>query len=280
MNKHYITLAGLMLLVGLFLFSCNKNTGALKFDKIKLNDTVHLFGDTANPASNFVIEYTYPIKSSDKKLKDSLNNIFLSACLGEKYIGEFPQEAIKLYAENYFDQNRRDLEPMYAENLKDIENKDVIRSWYSYYKNIESKVLFYEKDLLVYSVHLNEYTGGAHGTYTTTYINIDLKNIHILSLNDIFVGEYKEALTDLLWNQLMMDNNVATREELEEMGYGLTGDLIPTENFYLDKEGITFHYNVYEFTPYAMGPTIIKLPFDMILHIIGEENPIIGQLRK
>jgi hypothetical protein len=35
-------------------------------------------------------------------------------------------------------------------------------------------------------------------------------------LNDVFVGEYHELLTDLLWNQLMADNKMTTREELEE----------------------------------------------------------------
>ena len=43
--------------------------------------------------------------------------------------------------------------------------------------------------------------------------------------------DYKEALTDLLWKQLMADNNVNTRQELEDMGYATTGDLEPIENF-------------------------------------------------
>ena len=35
----------------------------------------------------------------------------------------------------------------------------------------------------------------------------------------------------------MADNKVATRQELEDMGYVTTGDLTPTENFYLSKDG-------------------------------------------
>ena len=42
-----------------------------------------------------------------------------------------------------------------------------IGAWYSYYKGIESHVQLYEKDLLVYRVDYNEYTGGAHGMYMT-----------------------------------------------------------------------------------------------------------------
>src|SRR3712207_8611294 len=54
----------------------------------------------------------------------------------------------------------------------------------------------------------------------------------------------KEPLTELIWNQLMADNRVTTREALEDLGYGSTGEIIPVENFYLDTKGITFHYNV------------------------------------
>lgn len=61
---------------------------------------------------------------------------------------------------------------------------------------------------------------------------------------------------------------VTTHEALEDMGYGSTGDIAPTENFYLDKDGITFYYNVYDITPYAMGPVEIKIPYEMMEHML------------
>lgn len=69
---------------------------------------------------------------------------------------------------------------------------------------------------------------------------MDLRTLSPIRLDDIFVGEYQEALTDLLWNQLMADNKATTRQEVEEMGYTSTGDLEPTENFYLsEKESLS-----------------------------------------
>ena len=136
----------------------------------------------------------------------------------------------------------------------------------------------YYKNLLVYRINYNEYTGGAHGIYMTTFLNMDLINLRPLKLDDIFTGDYKEALTDLLWNQLMADKKVTTHEALEDMGYGSTGDIAPTENFYLDKDGITFYYNVYDITPYAMGPVEIKIPYEMMEHMLGS-NTIIGEMK-
>ena len=75
----------------------------------------------------------------------------------------------------------------------------------------------YYKNLLVYRINYNEYTGGAHGIYMTTFLNMDLINLRPLKLDDIFTGDYKEALTDLLWNQLMADKKVTTHEALEEI---------------------------------------------------------------
>ena len=282
MKKQYVSLLAILLSVSGFLFSChdkmNKNTGELVFDSIQVNETAHLFNDTAKPACNIVINFAYPVKSSDNALKDSLNAYFISTFFGDKYIGENPTEVVKQYTKDYIDEYRHDIEPMYKEEEKNSEDGKATGEWYSYYKGIESHVQFYEKDLLVYRIDYNEYTGGAHGMYTTTYLNMDLALMRPLRLDDIFVGNYKDAVTDLIWNQLMADNKVTTHEALEDLGYGSTGNIAPTENFYLSKEGITFYYNVYDITPYAMGPVKVTIPFAMMEHLLGS-NPIIGFLK-
>ena len=193
-------------------------------------------------------------------------------------IGEKPEEVVKQNTENYISEYRRDLEPMYTEDEKDKEDESSIGAWYSYYKGIVSHVQLYDKDLLVYRIDYNEYTGGAHGIYMATYLNMDLTLMRPLRLDDIFVGDYKDALTDLIWNQLMADNKVTTHEALEDMGYASTGDITPTENFYLSKEGVTFYYNVYDITPYSMGPVKVTIPFAMMEHLLGS-NPILGELK-
>ncbi|WP_373125508.1 DUF3298 domain-containing protein [Bacteroides sp. HPS0048] len=282
MKKQYVSLLAVILAASGFLFSCGdkmkKDTGSLEFDSIQVNKTVHLFGDTSKPACNLLINFVYPSKSSDELLKDTLDKYFIAACFGDKYMGEKPQEVVKQYTETYISEYRRDLEPMYLEDEKDKENESSVGAWYSYYKGIESHVQLYEKNLLVYRINYNEYTGGAHGIYMTTYLNFDLGLMRPLRLDDIFVGDYQEPLTDLIWNQLMADNGAKTRAELEDMGYGSTGEIAATENFYLNKDGVTFYYNVYDITPYAMGPVVVSLPFQMLEHMLGS-NPIIGELK-
>ncbi|MBP6065674.1 DUF3298 and DUF4163 domain-containing protein [Bacteroides sp.] len=283
MKKQYVSLLAVILSVSGFLFSCgdkmNKNTGELTFDSIRVNETAHLFSDTAKPACNLVISFTYPVKSSDEMLKDSLNAYFFAACFGDKYIGMTAPEAVKEYTQTYINEYRRDLEPMYAEDEKNKENGGSIGSWYSYYKTIKSSISFYEKNLLVYHIYYDEFTGGAHGIYANTFLNMDLSTMRPLHLSDLFVEGYQESMTELIWNRLMAVNNVTTRDALEDLGYGSTGEIAPTENFFLNKEGITFYYNVYDITPYSMGPVEVHIPFEMMAHLFGS-NPIIAELKQ
>lgn len=283
MKKQTVSLLVLLLAASGFFFSCgnivNKNAGALEFDSIQVNETAHLFGDTAKPACNLVINFAYVSKSTDERMKDSLNTFFLSACFGDKYMAMTPEEAMKKYTEKYVTDYRKDLEPMYKKDEQDKEDDASMEAWYSYYKGIESHVQLYTKQLLVYRIDYNEYTGGAHGIYMSSFLNMNLQTLSPIRLDDLFVNDYSEALTDLLWNQLMADNKVTSRQELEDMGYVTTGNLEPTENFYLGKEGITFYYNVYDIAPYVMGPVTITLPYEMMQHLLSDDSMVLNNVR-
>lgn len=282
MRKHSSILLMFLLAACSLFFSCNSNlkpnAGNFEFDSIQANRTEHLFGDTAKPACNIHINMTCITKSTEEAMKDSVNQYLLSMCLGEKYTKQTPEDAIQNYVKGYVANYRKDLEPMFLQESK--EDTASIGSWYSYYKGIEGHVQLYQQDLFVYRIDYNEYTGGAHGIYMTTYLNLDLRTLTPVHLDDLFVPNYKEALTDLLWNQLMADNQVATHEELEDMGYTSTGELTPTENFFIGPEGITFHYNIYDIAPYVMGATQITLPYDAVQHLLNDTSGILDNVNK
>lgn len=284
MKRQTVGLCALLLAASTFFSAChdstNRNAGSLEFDSLHANKTAHLFADTAKPACNITLLLTYVSSASDSRLKDSLNTYFLASCFGESSAALSPEEAVSAYADNYIKEYRSDLEPMYKKDEQESDSKETLGAWYSYYKGIAGRIQFYEKHLLVYRIDYNEYTGGAHGIYMTTFLNMDLHTLTPIRLDDLFVEEYREALTDLLWNQLMADHQVSTRQELEEMGYATTGELEPTDNFYLGKEGITFYYNVYEIAPYVMGPTAITLPYEMMTHLLTGDNVPLNEIRR
>jgi len=277
MNKKNIVLFTAILLCGSILFSCNNKgkdyASDLRFDSIKVNETQYLFGDTAKPNCNVTIDYIFPVKASNRTVLDSINKALTRICFGDKYVGKQYKVAIELFKADYVNQYKKEMEPLYTQD-KAKSNGENVEAWYSYFKGIEARVKLKENNLLVYKVEVNEYTGGAHGTYITTYLNINLKNGKQIRLDDLFTSGYESKLTDILLTQLMKDNKVSKKEELEDMGYFLTGELTPTSNFFIDNKGITFCYNIYEIAPYSMGITEIKLSFDSLKDLLKEETPI------
>lgn len=269
MKKQNASLLAILIAASSFFFSCTdkvkQDAGALEFDSLQVNRTEHLFGDTAKPSCNIAMNIAYISHSADSLMQDSINAYILAVCLGDKYTNQSPKQAINEYAEQYVENYKTDLEPAYTKESQEGN----VGAWYSYYKGIEGHAQYYAGNLLVYRIDFNEYTGGAHGIYMSSYLNLNLKTLTPIRLTDLFVPDYELPLTDLLWNQLMADNNVATHEELEDMGYTSTGELTPTENFYLDRDGITFYYNVYDIAPYVMGPVKISLPYDAVRHLLN-----------
>lgn len=281
MKKGTTILLIALLIAGCWLASCS-NTGQpsrnLQFEEITLSKSEHLFADESKPACNLSIDFAFVNNANTIGAKDSINAYLLSALFGKKYQQLSPQEAMEGYAKEYVTNYRADLEPMIQKDIDNHIDKDQLTAWYSYEQELKGSVETYKGMLLTYRTYKNEYSGGPHGMYVTEFTNLNLSTIQPILLDELFVEDYQETLTELLWYQLALDNGVETRDELEEMGYATTGELAPTENFYISEDGITFYYNVYEIAPYSMGPTQITLSYDMLEYILNYDNKLVNEL--
>ena len=281
MKKGTTILLIALLIAGCWLASCS-NTGQpsrnLQFEEITLSKSEHLFADESKPACNLSIDFAFVNNANTIGAKDSINAYLLSALFGKRYQQLSPQEAMEGYAKEYVTNYRADLEPMIQKDIDNHIDKDQLTAWYSYEQELKGSIETYKGILLSYCTYKNEYSGGPHGMYTTEFTNLNLSSLQPILLDELFVEDYQETLTELLWYQLALDNGVETRDELEEMGYATTGELAPTENFYISEDGITFYYNVYEIAPYSMGPTQITLSYDMLEYLLNYDNKLVNEL--
>lgn len=278
MKKYSFGLSTLVLLAGITMFSCGgkkqDKVNELSIDSVVVKESSHIFNDSSKPKCELEIHFTYIKDAQSKTIKDSINNTLTNFCFGKEYIGQEAKAVIAAYKDSYIKRYKKDVEDFYAEDVKKNTDSDFTGEWYNYSKSIKSNILFNESILLTYQIDTYEYTGGAHGMYTSNFINFDLKTGKRLTLADLFKTDYKKELTRILIAQLLKNNKVVTESELEDLGYFITEPLTPTENFYISKEGLNFFYNVYEIAPYAMGTTIIKLPFSAIEPLMKEDNAI------
>ncbi len=292
MSKHLLCAIISFVALGCFVASCggiNPNAGDLQTDSIYVNRTEHLYGDTAMPACNLIISHMWISDADEPALRDSLNHMLQLHTFGNEYAYMPVQEAIEKYGNDYTADFRKDYEPLYAkEYMAYALNQDgnqtaggsnTPSSWFNFFQKVETHTTFYYKHLLTYSIYREDYTGGAHGFYSTKFLNIDLRTLKTITLDDLLQGDYEETLTTLIEQRLMQDNNAGSADELYDMGYGTTGNIAPIDNFYLTPDGITFHYNIYEIAPYVIGPIEVTVDFDKMKDMLRNDYMIIDELK-
>lgn len=291
MSKHLLCAIISFVASSCFFASCgssNPNAGDLRTDSVYINRTEHLYGDTAMPACNLIISHTWIADADEPALRDSLNHMLQLNAFGNEYAYMPVQEAMERYGNDYVTNFRKDYEPFYAkEYMAYAQSHDgqaadgsyTPSAWFNFFQKIETRTVFYHKHLLTFSIYHEEYTGGAHGFYGTDFLNIDLRTLKTITLDDLLQDGYEEELTALIEQQLMQDNNVGSLEELYDMGYGTTGNIAPIDNFYLTPSGITFHYNIYEIAPYVIGPTEVTVGFDKIEALLRDDYMIVEELK-
>lgn len=266
----------IMVLCGFLMSACSHTkTGKkndIRFTSIQKKEQYHLLGDTANPACNLEINFSYPSKYSDPKVLALLQENFILSYFGEKYQKMTPQEAVDKYTADYL-ANYKDLEKDYVSDLKNEENAPV-GAWYGYFEISSDKVTFNKNDIVSYTVSYNYYTGGAHGAHTYMNHVLYLKTGKTLSEEDIFNDDYKEKLSKLIVDKIAKQNNVADPKELENVGYFSIDEIEPNGNFTVDGNGLTYIYNEYEIAAYVIGAIKVHFTFEELNTLLKKESPI------
>ena len=105
-----------------------------------------------------------------------------------------------------------------------------------------------------YIVNLTDFTGGAHSNSTTRAFVFDLTDGSPVTLDDLFVPDFNDALTEIL------NRHVAECLSEEDMEAMFEPTLSPTGNYILTSDSITFIYNPYEIGPYSIGTPSVSVP--------------------
>ncbi|MCK3654792.1 hypothetical protein A4G19_03140 [Pasteurellaceae bacterium Macca] len=126
----------------------------------------------------------------------------------------------------------------------------------------EMNYLGQRNNIVVFSLSNSNYTGGAHGSYDTSYYNIDVTKKSVIGLNDLFMPEKINTLKETLWNKYVQDYSNGNAQE----AWVNKEDFRISEQFYFNlvSGDITFVYPVYELGPYAIGEVEISVSsFDL-----------------
>ena len=172
--------------------------------------------------------------------------------------------AVEAFAEDYTRSYKESMLPLYNEDRADTTK----RAWYQYHYIIETSTHKGSKGTMVYLATIDYYEGGAHGINQQITMNFETKTGRQLTLADIFAPGYEQPLKNVLLKALKTKTGCKTLKALHDKGYLFSMDMVPSENFILGEETITFIYNPYEIAPYAMGSTELIIPFSDVEHLL------------
>lgn len=127
------------------------------------------------------------------------------------------------------------------------------------------QVLISSDTLISLQVDIEEFTGGAHSTFTTSFINVDPKTGTAYLLDAMLRPGYQDELIKIgeeeLRNQLdlvMADSSVVVNDD------DVTGDFQLNDNYGFRKEGIVFFFEDYTIGAVADGSTEVLIPYERI----------------
>jgi hypothetical protein len=156
----------------------------------------------------------------------------------------------------------------YREMLSGMGNDELQSESNNHYSNSYMNVVYNNDDILVVSTLYEGYTGGAHGMYGTSFVNMDLRNQKVFTLEDILVIDTLR-LSTMLDNEARRYFGMAPGEKISNRLF--TDKVSYTRNFYITAKGITFSYGTYEIASYADGEIRLFLPYKSITDILKSD---------
>ena len=126
-------------------------------------------------------------------------------------------------------------------------------------------VMWQTKNLLTLWDSGYDYSAGAaHGMPWGAAKTFDLKNLRILTLEDIIMENGKQAVLKMIFDQL--------KDEYADV-WDMANDAsdFPGTDPALDKDGVRFDYGAYELGAYAMGMPCAVIPYEKIKKYLTPE---------
>lgn len=124
--------------------------------------------------------------------------------------------------------------------------------------------------LITYSLTIETYEGGAHGSHHKAYASFRKKDGRLLTWSDILLSKQKQKFLVTMTNELRRFFGVQTFRDMK--GRLLLGEGVTQTSFPLPKTNPAFlkgclrvQYQYYEIAPYATGAPYAETPYSSII---------------
>lgn len=158
-----------------------------------------------------------------------------------------------------------EIEKEYKEEIQSYLNDGMEPAGHWNHSSFESlSPLINNQNYLVMIFSGYQYTGGAHGFSYEQFYTYEHRKQKWLELKDVLNLNFTKEINKVLDKAARKEFNLPQGKKLNEIEESpfIAEEISVTENFTLSKKGITFHYGLYELTPYAFGYYEILIPYE------------------
>jgi hypothetical protein len=220
----------------------------------EMNDSVRARADKVEPKATVYYQLLHlPEHCSDKDIAAFVVQTILKS-LGADSMKVTTMEA-------YTKKGIESYSKWYKESMADLPDSELSQGFNNYYSSQDMSVLMNDNGWLIFETGNGEYTGGAHGMYNASYLNIDVQSKKLWTLEDILTVDSVKLQT-LLEAAGRKYYNMPPTTKLEENF--LVDRIMPNGNIYITGTGIMFVYNQYEIASYAQGVIPLFIPYAKI----------------
>jgi hypothetical protein len=264
MSRQFLYLSAALFFVTL-VSSCKKqNTDKerpVTFKAIQLKESHRLGGSQTNPLLNIELNLQYPTAFSDDRILNKIRRSILQDFLQDQAdTTDNPETALQACVRKKINLYESSKDYLPDEDEADSD-EGVSKREDSWWDKTSLLIRYNDHGLLSYTVHSDQYTGGAHGGNSFRNSVIDLKNGEKVREEDLFTEESLPLINQIILKKLEMKNKVQSPEELEQIGYFDVSEVGQYKNFYLTEKGITYTFNAYEIGSYDLGTIEVELTF-------------------
>ena len=202
-----------------------------------------------NKSSNSLAPEEAEVKISVKSLKANMD--WLTDLLVNELIRQFTAEGkVKIENKQQFVEY---LQTHYADNVKEVKEFELI----GISTNVDVEYLGQRENIATFTMGYHHYSGGAHGMYSTQFVNVDLDKKAVIQLDDVFTKAQQNKVKALLWEIYQNESRGDNGERQEP--FTAKADFYLSDNFYFSQDGIAFVYPPYALGPYAAGEKELRL---------------------
>lgn len=238
-------------------------SGTMAFRVIYMHDQTLLTGKAGSPAATLDLSLLLPADYPVKNVADSVTAFIYDDFFKKDTLGNDPDILLNDAREHYFTNYKTSNLDNYQEGAASFDWKKIK----------EIRILHNEHDILSFECYSYGFTGGAHGLSVSKFRVIDLKDGHLVSLDEIFRPDFNNDLRDIINVAARKKYNLERSQSLAEAGF--FSEFIDTgTNFYITKDGIGFYYNQYEIAPFELGPVDIFINYQELMRIMNTESPV------